>query len=117
MWPTSTTCAATCGSTRPSTAPGGDLWLDSSHEHVKEGCMTELSRRRFLGATDEAPPGPAGAGGIWLEPTLHRSAARRHYTAIVVGSGYGGAVSALRLRPVWGGHPLFCEGAGGGGPR
>ena len=59
--------------------------------------MTELSRRRFLGATVAATAATAGAGGIWLETTRHRSAARRHYTAIVVGSGYGGAVSALRL--------------------
>ena len=59
--------------------------------------MTELSRRRFLGATVAATAATAGAGGIWLETTLHRSAARSHYTAIVVGSGYGGAVSALRL--------------------
>lgn len=56
-----------------------------------------LSRRAFLRATVGAAAATAGAGAIGVEVTHHRSAARRHYTAIVVGSGYGGAVSALRL--------------------
>jgi cholesterol oxidase len=63
----------------------------------KTGCMTVLSRRRFLGGTVAAAAATAGAGAIGLGLSRHRPAARRHYTAIVVGSGYGGGVSALRL--------------------
>lgn len=57
--------------------------------------MTVVSRRRFLGATiGVAAAGAAGAGALWLG-TNHSD--RQHYPAIVVGSGYGGGVSALRL--------------------
>lgn len=56
--------------------------------------MTVVSRRRFLGTTVGVAVGAVGAGALWLE-TSHNH--RRHYTAIVIGSGYGGGVSALRL--------------------
>jgi cholesterol oxidase len=58
-----------------------------------------VSRRRFLGASVGVAVGAAlGAG--FLELGRRRYAApsdRDHYPAIVVGSGYGGGVSALRL--------------------
>ncbi len=57
-----------------------------------------FSRRRFLGAAAGVAAGALGAGGVELGP--RRAAAttlRPHYRAIVVGSGYGGGVSALRL--------------------
>ncbi|MCV7380114.1 cholesterol oxidase [Mycobacterium alsense] len=56
-----------------------------------------LSRRRFLGAAAGVVAGGLGAG---IELGTRRAAAsamRAHYRAIVVGSGYGGGVSALRL--------------------
>ncbi|OBJ01251.1 cholesterol oxidase [Mycobacterium alsense] len=56
-----------------------------------------LSRRRFLGAAAGVVAGGLGAG---IELGTRRAAAsamRPHYRAIVVGSGYGGGVSALRL--------------------
>jgi len=58
--------------------------------------MTGLSRRQFLGGV---ALGAVGAGAITLgyERTAGSRPAREHYTAIVVGSGYGGGVSALRL--------------------
>ena len=56
--------------------------------------MVVLSRRRFLAAAAAAT---AGAGAVGFEISQRRPTARRHYTAIVVGSGYGGGVSALRL--------------------
>jgi cholesterol oxidase len=59
--------------------------------------MVVLSRRRFLGAAVAATAATAGAGAIGFEISQRRPPARRHYTAIVVGSGYGGGVSALRL--------------------
>lgn len=53
-----------------------------------------LSRRQFLGAV---ALGAAGTGAFEYALSHRRSGARSHYTAIVVGSGYGGGVSALRL--------------------
>jgi cholesterol oxidase len=57
--------------------------------------MAVLSRRRFLHASAVA----AGAGGaaLWLGSGGRTGPARSHFPAIVVGSGYGGGVSALRL--------------------
>lgn len=57
-----------------------------------------FSRRRFLGAAAGVAAGALGAGAVELG--TRRAAAtdlRPHYRAIVVGSGYGGGVSALRL--------------------
>jgi cholesterol oxidase len=59
---------------------------------------TQLSRRRFLGASVAVAAGAAiGAGFIELRDRRQGPVVRNHYTAIVVGSGYGGGVSALRL--------------------
>lgn len=41
--------------------------------------------------------GGAAGVGAWLEWGRERSGDRQHYPAIVIGSGYGGGVSALRL--------------------
>ncbi|OBF44161.1 cholesterol oxidase [Mycobacterium sp. 852002-50816_SCH5313054-b] len=57
-----------------------------------------FSRRRFLGAAAGVTAGALGASVVELG--TRRAAAtplRAHYRAIVVGSGYGGGVSALRL--------------------
>ncbi|MCV7227733.1 GMC oxidoreductase [Mycolicibacterium komossense] len=62
--------------------------------------MSVLSRRRFLGAAAGVAVGAVGAGMVDLGSVRGRraqAAARPHYSAIVVGSGYGGGVSALRL--------------------
>jgi cholesterol oxidase len=59
--------------------------------------MALLSRRRFLGATAGVALGAAGAGIVDLGIRRGHSDRRSHYDAIVVGSGYGGGVSALRL--------------------
>src|SRR5262245_57790836 len=57
-----------------------------------------VSRRRFLGASLGVAVGAAvGAGFLELRNRPSASASRSHYPAIVVGSGYGGGVSALRL--------------------
>jgi cholesterol oxidase len=56
-----------------------------------------LSRRRFLYGTVTAAAAAAGGGTIAFGLSRHRPATRSHYPAIVVGSGYGGGVSALRL--------------------
>lgn len=57
-----------------------------------------FSRRRFLRATVGIAAGAAGIGGaIELGRGRNSTAPRLHYRAIVVGSGYGGGVSALRL--------------------
>lgn len=53
-----------------------------------------LSRRHFFGISAAAAAGAISTG---IELPRHRTHARTHYTAIVVGSGYGGGVSALRL--------------------
>src|SRR5205085_1208856 len=55
-----------------------------------------LSRRRFLGTTVGIAVG-ALAAGTTLELVGRRDPTRPHYGAIVVGSGYGGGVTALRL--------------------
>lgn len=61
--------------------------------------MPALSRRRFLGAAAGVAGGAIfGAGFVELDGRrLQRVVRRPHYPAIVVGSGYGGGVSALRL--------------------
>ena len=58
--------------------------------------MTVMSRRRFLGTSTAAALGACGAGW-WMHRHAERSEPRAHYPAIVIGSGYGGGVSALRL--------------------
>lgn len=55
-----------------------------------------LSRRRFLGTTVGIAAG-ALATGTALELAGRHGPTRPHYRAIVVGSGYGGGVTALRL--------------------
>ncbi|CAN5490133.1 GMC oxidoreductase [soil metagenome] len=62
--------------------------------------MPTQSRRRFLGMSAAIAAGAATAGIIDLTAgcsSRDRAAARPHYSAIVIGSGYGGGVSALRL--------------------
>jgi len=57
-----------------------------------------FSRRRFLRATVGIAAGASGIGGaIELVRGRNSTAPRLHYRAVVVGSGYGGGVSALRL--------------------
>jgi cholesterol oxidase len=56
-----------------------------------------LTRRKFLGVTTGIVLGGAGAGAYLLSRSEHRPDSRKHYGAIVIGSGYGGGVSALRL--------------------
>ncbi|WP_066910484.1 GMC oxidoreductase [Mycobacterium interjectum] len=57
-----------------------------------------FSRRRFLGAAAGVAAGALGAGVAELGTRRAAATALRpHYRAIVVGSGYGGGVSALRL--------------------
>src|SRR5579875_3050576 len=59
-----------------------------------------LSRRHFLGAAARIITGAAGAAGAGVFELTGRHdgvPVRPHYRAIVVGSGYGGGVSALRL--------------------
>ncbi len=58
-----------------------------------------ISRRRFLGAAGIAAGaiGIVGGGALEVERRRGPTALRPHYRAIVVGSGYGGGVSALRL--------------------
>lgn len=58
--------------------------------------MTGLSRRRFLTISAATALG-AGGTGWWVSHSGQPAARRAHYPAIVVGSGYGGGVSALRL--------------------
>ena len=58
-----------------------------------------LCRRRFLGASAGVAVGAIGAGLVDLRGWRNVPSDRDHYTAIVVGSGYGGGVSALRLGP------------------
>lgn len=60
--------------------------------------MPSLSRRRFLGAA-AGVAASAMAGGILADAAARnpRTAGRAFYQAIVVGSGYGGGVTALRL--------------------
>ena len=57
-----------------------------------------FSRRTFLQATAGMAAGAAGIGGaIELARDRTSTAPEHHFKAIVVGSGYGGGVSALRL--------------------
>ncbi len=58
-----------------------------------------FSRRRFLGAAASVAAGALGAGAVEFGSRNASATAplRPHYQAIVVGSGYGGGVSALRL--------------------
>ncbi|OBI18338.1 cholesterol oxidase [Mycobacterium sp. E2327] len=58
-----------------------------------------FSRRRFLGAAAGVTAGALGAGAVefGIRNASATAALRPHYQAIVVGSGYGGGVSALRL--------------------
>jgi cholesterol oxidase len=59
---------------------------------------TVISRRRFLGASLGVAAGAAiGAGFLELGGPRFSPTARGHFPAIVIGSGYGGGVSALRL--------------------
>ncbi len=59
--------------------------------------MSTHSRRRFLGAAAGIAVGAIGVGCADLGSRRDRPDNRAHYDAIVVGSGYGGGVSALRL--------------------
>lgn len=59
-----------------------------------------LSRRQFLGVAGAAVATTIGAGALYFETGQNHETSkhdRAYYPAIVVGSGYGGAVSALRL--------------------
>jgi cholesterol oxidase len=57
-----------------------------------------FSRRRFLQGTAAIAAGAGGIGGaIELARDRISTVPERHFKAIVVGSGYGGGVSALRL--------------------
>ncbi|WP_123023948.1 GMC oxidoreductase [Mycolicibacterium stellerae] len=57
-----------------------------------------LSRRRFLCTSLGVAVGAAvGAGFVEMRRRPSPPVSRSHYSAIVVGSGYGGGVSALRL--------------------
>ncbi|MGV0836173.1 GMC oxidoreductase [Mycolicibacterium thermoresistibile] len=58
--------------------------------------MVRVSRRAFIGAAAAVAATAAGGGAAWLGSSSNRPV-RSHYPAIVVGSGYGGGVSALRL--------------------
>lgn len=55
------------------------------------------SRRSFLRASAGVAVGALGAGLVDFGGWRNGPSDRDHYTAIVVGSGYGGGVSALRL--------------------
>ncbi len=59
--------------------------------------MQDLSRRTFLGTALGVAVGAVGAGLFERASRHNEAVVRRHYDAIVVGSGYGGGVSALRL--------------------
>lgn len=59
--------------------------------------QVKWTRRQFLGATTGIVLGGAGAGAYLLSRPDHRPDSRKYYRAIVIGSGYGGGVSALRL--------------------
>ncbi|WP_045113501.1 GMC oxidoreductase [Microscilla marina] len=67
--------------------------------------MSKLSRRRFLGLSAMGSASVMGLTTISLancfNPTLPQKEKNRnettHFTSIVIGTGYGGAVSALRL--------------------
>jgi cholesterol oxidase len=69
----------------------------SPSDGVDAARTPRLSRRRFIYGSITAAAAAAGGGAIAFGLNHDRPADRRHYTAIVVGSGYGGGVSALRL--------------------
>lgn len=58
--------------------------------------MTLLTRRQFFGVAG-ATAVSAGGAALWLHNTGETGPVRKRHTAIVIGSGYGGGVSALRL--------------------
>src|ERR1700747_294387 len=67
-------------------------------DDVAEARCMAFSRSSLLQATVGIAAGAAGIGGaIELARGRTSTAPRLHYRAIVVGSGYGGGVSALRL--------------------
>ena len=67
------------------------------HRRV-ERAGSKVSRRGFLGASAGIVAGAAlGAGFLEFRKSPAAKSSRSHYPAIVVGSGYGGGVSALRL--------------------
>ncbi|WP_234904533.1 GMC oxidoreductase [Mycolicibacterium frederiksbergense] len=57
----------------------------------------KVTRRRFLGAAAGLAAGAVGVGACSSNRPEERPAGRAFHQAIVVGSGYGGGVSALRL--------------------
>jgi cholesterol oxidase len=72
--------------------------VQGATERVATPHRTSISRRRFLGASLGVAVGAAfGAGFLELGNRRYAPSSRSHYPAIVVGSGYGGGVSALRL--------------------
>jgi cholesterol oxidase len=56
-----------------------------------------FSRRRFLSGATGIALGTIAAGGDGFAARSEATVLRQHYRAIVIGSGYGGGVSALRL--------------------
>ncbi len=72
--------------------------VQGATERVATPQRTSISRRRFLGASLGVAVGAAfGAGFLEFGNRRYAPSSRSHYPAIVVGSGYGGGVSALRL--------------------
>ena len=65
----------------------------------REARRAKFSRRTFLGASAGVALGAAGASALefGLRDAATPSRPASHYRAIVVGSGYGGGVTALRL--------------------
>lgn len=59
--------------------------------------MRTISRRRLLGIAAGVAASATGAGTLLELASRNPRPDRPHYPAIVVGSGYGGGVSALRL--------------------
>lgn len=59
--------------------------------------MRDLSRRGFLSAAMSGAAVAAGSSVVGCGRENAAVSSRRHFAAIVVGSGYGGGVSALRL--------------------
>nr|WP_313775060.1 GMC oxidoreductase [Mycobacterium sp.] len=59
--------------------------------------QNKWTRRKFLGSAAGVALGGVGAGAYLLSNSEQRPELRPYYRAIVIGSGYGGGVSALRL--------------------